>query len=183
MALPRVLSIGSDNQLRMDVPPEFASLRNNTQTLQRAARLGDHQESRRRDRLQLQNRRRARAAWNCGRHARSYLPFATADGSKPSATVGGKTVALSPDRDGVSTVHLWIDGSIIETLVDSKEAMTARCYTPSPDGIRIKWYRRTGCYPEPHGIGRHADLRRPSHWLDRAVDRVSFHSCSVLYWL
>ena len=42
-------------------------------------------------------------------------------------------------RDGVSTVRLWIDGSIIEALVDSKEAMTARCYTPSPAGIQLKW--------------------------------------------
>ena len=36
MALPRVLSLGADNQLRMDVPPEFATLRKNTQKLQAA---------------------------------------------------------------------------------------------------------------------------------------------------
>ena len=46
---------------------------------------------------------------------------------------------LSPGPDGVSLVRLLIDGSIIETLVDGKEMMTARCYTPSPAGIQLAW--------------------------------------------
>ena len=53
--------------------------------------------------------------------------------------MGEHVLPLSPDLDGVSTVHLWLDGSIIETFVDSKEAMTARCYTPSPAGIQLAW--------------------------------------------
>jgi Glycosyl hydrolases family 32 C terminal len=53
--------------------------------------------------------------------------------------VGGKTLRLSPDRDGVSTVHLWFDGSVIETFVDREEAMTARCYLPSPGDIQLVW--------------------------------------------
>jgi hypothetical protein len=60
-------------------------------------------------------------------------------GSTASATIGDKTVPLSPDRDGVSSVHLFMDGSIIETLIDSKEMMTARCYAPSPGGIQLAW--------------------------------------------
>jgi hypothetical protein len=32
-----------------------------------------------------------------------------------------------------------MDGSIIETFVDRKEAMTARCYTPSPAALRLSW--------------------------------------------
>jgi hypothetical protein len=62
-----------------------------------------------------------------------------AGGHKPSVIVGGKSLPLSPDQDGVSTIHLWMDGSIIETFVDRKEAMTARCYTPSPTGIQVAW--------------------------------------------
>jgi hypothetical protein len=54
-----------------------------------------------------------------------------------SATIGGKTVPLSPDRDGLSSVRLFIDGSIIETFVDNKEAVTARCYTPAPGTIQV----------------------------------------------
>jgi hypothetical protein len=60
-------------------------------------------------------------------------------GNKPSVSVGGNTLPLSPDQDGVSTIHLWMDGSIIETFVDCKEAMTARCFTPSPPGIQLAW--------------------------------------------
>jgi hypothetical protein len=28
---------------------------------------------------------------------------------------------------------------MIETFVDRKEAMTARCFTPSPSGIQVAW--------------------------------------------
>ncbi len=136
MALPRVLSIGSDNQLRMDVPPEFASLRNNTQTLN--APQGSAIIKNRAGEI-VCSFKTAQGACGLQLMAGMVQLFAIhVDGSKPSATVGSKTVALTPDRDGVSTVRLWIDGSIIETLVDSREAVTTRCYTPSPDGIRIK---------------------------------------------
>ena len=60
-------------------------------------------------------------------------------GGKPSIEIGGKTVPLSPDPDGVSLIRLLIDGSIIEALVDGREMMTARCYTPSPAGIQLAW--------------------------------------------
>ncbi len=40
---------------------------------------------------------------------------------------------------GLSSVRLFIDGSIIETFVDSKEVMTARCYTPSAGDIQVAW--------------------------------------------
>jgi Glycosyl hydrolases family 32 C terminal len=131
-----VLSLSSDNQLRMDVPPEFASLRNSMQT------LSTPQGS-----ATIKNRAgEIVCSFKAGQGACGLQLLAGAvqlfaihvDGSKPSATVGGKMVALTPDHDGVSTVRLWIDGSIIETLVDSREAVTTRCYTPSPDGIKIK---------------------------------------------
>ena len=41
MALPRILSLGADNQLRMEVPPEFASLRGETGGTQIKNRAGD----------------------------------------------------------------------------------------------------------------------------------------------
>jgi hypothetical protein len=56
-----------------------------------------------------------------------------------SATIGRKIVPLSPDQDGLASVRLFIDGSIIETFVNSKEVMTARCYTPSPHDIEVVW--------------------------------------------
>ena len=132
MALPRVLSLGPDNTLRMDVPPEFAALRKNTQKVQAAQTMP------------IENRA-AEIVFSfkagesaCGLELRAgatpLFAIRYAGGSKPSLSVGGNSLLLSPDQDGVSTINLWMDGSIIETFVDRKEAMTARCYTPSPSG-------------------------------------------------
>jgi beta-fructofuranosidase len=149
MALPRVLSLGPDNTLRMDVPPEFASLRTDTQRLQElrsSATLATALAG-----MPIKNRAgeilcRFKVGQSaCGLELRTgttalfSIHYDGGGGGTPSAMIGGKTVPLSPDRDGVSSVHLFIDGSIIETLVDSREMMTARCYTPSPAGIQLAW--------------------------------------------
>ena len=132
MALPRVLSIGADNHLRMDIPPEFASLRRGSPIKQRIGDRAGH----------IAFRFRAGKS-ACGLELRagaaSMFAIQYAGGNQPDVTVAGQTLKLSPDRDGMSTVHLWMDGSIIETLVDSKEVMTARCFTPAPDGIQVVW--------------------------------------------
>jgi beta-fructofuranosidase len=139
MALPRVLSLDSENQLRMDFPQEFASLRTGTQELQSSAGL------------QIKNRtgeivcRFSAGASACGLELLTSatpifsIRYPGGTGGKPSIEIGGKTVPLSPGPDGVSLVRLLIDGSIIEALVDGKEMMTARCYTPSPAGIQLAW--------------------------------------------
>lgn len=149
MALPRVLSLGPDNKLRMEIPPEFASLRNAAQKLQgpqSSATLATALTG-----MPIKNRagemicRFKVGESACGMELRAgtTLLFSIHHdggvGGTPSATVGGKTVPLSPDRDGVSSVHLFMDGSIIETLIDSQEMMTARCYAPSPGGIQVAW--------------------------------------------
>jgi hypothetical protein len=77
----------------------------------------------------------------CGLELRSGTTSLIAiqyDGAS-SLTIGGKTVALLPDRDEFSSVRLFIDGSIIEAFIDSKEAVTARCYTPAPGAIQVAW--------------------------------------------
>jgi beta-fructofuranosidase len=138
MALPRVLSLGADNTLRMDVPPEFASLRKNTRKVEAAQTVP------------IENRAAEialsfKAGENaCGLEFRAgttplFAVRYAGGAGEPSVGVGGKTLLLSPDEDGVSTIHLWMDGSIIETFIDRKEAMTARCFTPSPAGIQLVW--------------------------------------------
>jgi beta-fructofuranosidase len=126
MALPRVLSLGSDKTLRMEIPPEFASLRTGTQIDHRAGEI-------------LCKFKVGQSA--CGLELRSGTTtlFAIRHEGASSVTIGGKRVPLSPDRDGVSSVRLFIDGSIIETFVDSKEAVTTRCYTPAPEAIKVAW--------------------------------------------
>jgi beta-fructofuranosidase len=132
MALPRVLSLGPDNTLRMDVPPEFASLRTGKQINHRAGEI-------------ICKFKVGQSA--CGLELRSGTTslFAIRYEGASTVTIGGKTVPLSAGRDGLSSVRLFIDGSIIETFVDSKEAVTARCYTPAQGDIQVA---RTGAADE-----------------------------------
>jgi beta-fructofuranosidase len=150
MALPRVLTLGDDNRLRMDVPPEFRSLRRQTETVRGPQSSEKLKESF--AKLSIANRagevvyKFKPQAGACGLEFRSgpgaaplleigYDGF----GDKPTLTIGRKTLALTPDRDGISTVHLWIDGSVIEIFADSREALTWRDFTPSPETIQLAW--------------------------------------------
>jgi beta-fructofuranosidase len=141
MALPRVLSLSPDKKLRMEVPPEFASLRTDTQKLP-AAKPGN---------IAIKNRageivcdfKAGRSA--CGLELRTgttslfAIQYDGGGGTTPSVSMGGKTVPLSPNRDGLSSLHVFVDGSVIETVVDGREVMTARCYGLSPGGIQVAW--------------------------------------------
>jgi beta-fructofuranosidase len=143
MALPRVLSLGADNQLRMEVPQEFAGLRKNTQKVPAAQTVP------------IENRAAEivcsfKAGENaCGLELQAgatplfAIRYAGGAGNL-SVSAGGNSLPLSPDHDGVSTIHLWLDGSIIETFVDRKEVMTARCYAASPAGIQLAWTGAAG---------------------------------------
>jgi beta-fructofuranosidase len=130
MSLPRVLSLGPDNQLRMEVPPEFATLRQKAAGMEIKNRAGE-----------IACRFKAgRSACGLELRAGATTLFAISyGGSAPSVAVGGANLLLSPDHDQISRIHLWMDGSVIEAFVDGKEAMTARCYTPSPAAIQVVW--------------------------------------------
>jgi beta-fructofuranosidase len=131
MALPRILSLSADNQLCMDVPPEFASLRGETGGTQIKNRAGE-----------IVCRFKAGDA-ACGLDLRtgatSLFAMRYQPGSKPMLNIGDATVPLSPGPGGVSEIHLWMDGSVIEAFVDRRQAMTARCYQPSPGAIDVVW--------------------------------------------
>jgi hypothetical protein len=68
------------------------------------------------------------------------LAYSKANGA-PCVAIGDKLLPLSPDANGESTLHLWIDGSIIETFIDRKQAITTRYYgAPDETGeIRVVW--------------------------------------------
>jgi beta-fructofuranosidase len=130
MALPRVLSLGPGNRLRMEVPPEFASLRlPGTPGMQIKDRAGEV----------ICKFKAGNTA--CGLELRTATtPLFTMqyDGAG-KATLGGKPIDLSPDQEGYSHLHLFVDGSVIEAFVDSREAVTARCYTHTPAGMQLAW--------------------------------------------
>jgi beta-fructofuranosidase len=150
MALPRVLTLGDDNRLRMDVPPEFRSLRRQTETVtgpQSSQKLNESfaklSVADRAGEVVYKFKPQMEA---CGLQLRSgpgAAPLLTIQysgtGDKPTLAIGEKTLALTPGSDGTSTIHLWIDGSVIEIFADSREALTWRDFTPSPEAIQLAW--------------------------------------------
>ncbi len=62
-------------------------------------------------------------------------------GETPSIIVGDRTLPLHSDESGHSTLHLWIDGSIIELFVDGRQVVTARSYAVFGERLDIytKW--------------------------------------------
>jgi beta-fructofuranosidase len=150
MALPRVLTLGDDKRLRMEVIPELALLRRNAQM----AGGPWNEEAMKSAPIKLSIENRAGeiickfkpGSESCSLELRTGSAAApllaieyNGDPGKPALMVGEKTLPLSPDSDGESTIHLWIDGSVIEIFADSREALTVRNYAPSPDSIKINW--------------------------------------------
>ena len=150
MALPRVLSLGPDNQLRIDVPAEFATLQKSGLKLHDpknaekvAGALAKAPIRNRAGHISLTFKPGAEA---CALELRpdgdvaALFAIEYEGGSgKPAVTIGDKTLPLSPNSEGVSTIELWIDGSVFEVFLDSKEALTARNFTPSPGDIKVAW--------------------------------------------
>jgi beta-fructofuranosidase len=149
MALPRVLTLGADNQLHMDVPPEFASLRKHTKSA-KAAPTGMAIENRAGEVVLSFKPAEAPCALEL-RAGGAPLFAIQYEGSKaaPMVSIGEKKLPLHPDQHGVSNIHLWMDGSVIEVFLDSREVMTARNFTPSTGDIEVAW---TGAAPALESI-------------------------------
>jgi beta-fructofuranosidase len=154
MALPRVLTLGDDNELRMEVPPEFQLLRRNFATLNKAqdpVTIGDALrkmpiKSRAGEIIYTFEPRDSAFRLELRDGSQAAPLFAIKyDGRKgrSAITIGDKTLPLSPDRDGISSLHLWMDGSVIEAFFDNKEAVTARCYASSSGELYLAWTGRT----------------------------------------
>src|SRR5205823_5494554 len=155
-SLPRVLTLASDNELQMEVIPEFASLRTGTVSIQGPLssekldsalskavfpnRAGEvtckfmPQQSRE-CRLEL------RLLSGANPTPLLTMKFGDGDGKGFSVAVGNQTLPLSPDRHGVSTIQIWIDGSVMETFIDRTQVITTRSYAgPTESGnIQVVW--------------------------------------------
>ena len=144
MALPRVLSIDADGGLRMEVPPEFDAIVGppmmwtatgaNTSTL--SQRLATMPIQDRAGKLSCSFRASADWAleWRSGEQQVLRLKYST---QTRSLEAGGKTLAAHPGADGISTLHVWMDGSVIEIFLDGREAVTLRYYGDTPESIRL----------------------------------------------
>ena len=155
ISLPRVLTLGSDNELQMAVPPEFASMR--TDTVNIRGPLDSEKFDSTLSKAVFPNRAgevtckfMPGQGRGCGLELQllsgaGFLPllvmkFGGADGNF-SVAVGDQTVPLRPDREGVSTIQMWIDGSVIEIFMDRTRVITTRSYTSpaEPGKIQVVW--------------------------------------------
>jgi beta-fructofuranosidase len=154
MSLPRVLTLGKNNELQMEVAPEFASLRQNTVEVKEPRSSTDLINAL--SRATIHNRvAETICTFNAGRSMCGLelqlqtstgttslftVAYSQANGA-PFVAIGDKLLALCPDPDGLSTMHLWIDGSVIETFIDKRQVVTTRSYdAPSEAGeIRMVW--------------------------------------------
>ena len=154
ISLPRILSLGPNNSLHVEAATELESLRRNTVNI--TAPQSTEELNRLLTKATIPNRSgEVRCKFNaggdeCGLELQlqsregikkiHVLAYSKAN-SAPFVAVGDRLLPLNPDVDGNSTLHLWIDGSIIETFLDSRQVITTRFYdAPDETGdIRLVW--------------------------------------------
>lgn len=150
MSLPRVLNVNSTGSLSMRVNPDVGILRRNEQVFV----LGNDEGKNRRaiDRLRLHG--------CCGEIICSFavgqepfgltLLFAPASAEKNElisiqsdaahpghVLVDGKPIPIHVDRHGQLHLQMYVDGSVIELMVNQQAAYTKRFYYPGPSSPEI----------------------------------------------
>ncbi len=155
ISLPRVLSVDENARLCMEVPAEFAALRTNTTAIKGPLPSGELEHTLARTAIHNHSGEISctfkTSTLDYGLElyfdtARGSTPFFKIEagvpiGATPSVIVGDRTLALSPDDLGYSTLELWIDASILELFVDARQVITVRSYagTRESQDIFVKW--------------------------------------------
>lgn len=154
VSLPRVLTLGTNSDLQIEVAQEVAALKTNTVTIQHPSNSGELAAAL--ARTAIHNRAGAIELefmvgessfgldLRLGSTEKNVSLISIAyDGAndQPAIAVGDKAVPLIPDKDGLSSLQVWIDGSVIETFIDKKHAITTRCYATGPEAalIQLAW--------------------------------------------
>lgn len=142
MSLPRVLTINPKNELQMEAIPELAKLRQNTVEITRAKDVNELND--RFKNAPIRNRS-GEILWSfkvgnrgCGlelqagtqSNRKTILSLSYVSGRTPldSIVIEDKVISLHPNREGVSSIRIWIDGSIMEIFIDSTQVLTVRNY-------------------------------------------------------
>src|SRR5258708_2342225 len=153
ISLPRVLTLSDDRKLQIEVAPELEMLRQSKVSTENplpmgsdaAINLGKIRE--RSGEIVCKFRASAgpcnlelQAQGPSGTQSLLKIAFSYANG-KPMAAIGDRLLSLSPVSDHVSTVHIWLDGSVVETFLDKRQSMTTRCYEPADQAgeVEVTW--------------------------------------------
>jgi beta-fructofuranosidase len=155
MSLPRVLTLGQDGGLEIVVAPEMETLCENRRAIKTAHRPGDLQRAL--EQMSVPGRAgllrlrftAGEKAWGLGLRLGAAenptsivaLHYAGRADGQPALMVGDKAIPISPDASSHSEVLVWIDGSVLEVLVDRRHAVTSRSYArPSDSGpVGLAW--------------------------------------------
>lgn len=150
ISLPRVLTIGPDNSLQMRVAPELEALRQNTVELK--APHEDREVSSFLSHAAITKRAgeiicvfdttkgecgiTVQLRTQTGLTTMLNVAYSKANG-EPFVAIEDRLLPLRPDRNGCSTLHFWIDGSIVETFIDEHQVMTTRSYAAPDENAEI----------------------------------------------
>jgi beta-fructofuranosidase len=158
VSLPRVLTLGADRRLQIEVAPELEGLRQGKVTNESLSQLDSGSAT------NLGSIAERAGEIICGFRASDdpcslelqvktpsgtqtllKIAFSYANG-RPMAAIGDRLLPLSPGPDHISTVHVWFDGSVIETILDKRQAMTTRSYEPvvQTEKVRVIWSGPSG---------------------------------------
>lgn len=151
MSLPRVLTLGVDDEPCVDVAPEVDELLKNT------VEIRGFELSRLMERIAIPSRAaHLRFSFEAGEKAFG-LRLHIGDAKTGPALLeinysgnahgfaalflGNKPLLLNPDASRHSEVSIWIDGSVLEVFVDHKYSITLRSYISStdPGSIEVEW--------------------------------------------
>lgn len=140
ISLPRILTLGADRKLRIEVAPELAALQQADISLVAPSPVSSAAGVK----LGVARERAGKVVCRfnpspapCSLELRLPAPsgntslfkvnFSHANG-KPVAAIGDRLLVLSPSPDQQSTIEIWLDGSVVETYLDKRQAITSRCY-------------------------------------------------------
>jgi beta-fructofuranosidase len=154
MSLPRLLTLNSENELHMNVAPELDKLRRDSVVVKRKSKEQDL--SRALSKALIQSRSgKVVCTFKAGQQACGLelrmgagseettlltTSYVSSGGLSSAMMIDDHVLPLHPNAQGLSTIEIWIDGSIIEIFLDSREVFTTRCYSLSRTGdIRPTW--------------------------------------------
>jgi len=144
MSLPRILSIGRENILEMEIAPEVRSLRERIFEIPYKLSLEDRKE--RVPQIKIENVR-GEFFWMSNAEKSNFvlsdqngawLSISTeADLLTSKLTVNGKTIEIPPTRRPLRDFSLFLDASVAELICDNQHAITTRIYRKPSGPLKI----------------------------------------------
>jgi len=146
MSLPRVLTLDGDGELRMRVAPAVDGLRQKPQVLRLSG--GEEESQRRMAQMQVEGccgeilctakTSGAPVALSLvGEDKQTWLSVSYDAAHPDRIGIDDKWLPISGPENGELAIHMYIDGSVIEVLIDERVAYTKRFYYTGSSAPRI----------------------------------------------